>query len=93
MDSCFSIKVIGDSKTSRGDYFMTNFTAKDAPENPVWVHSDNNRYIFNTGSSSGWRIGRKGHLSTGKSYYKGKTIFFNFANNNILMHSISYKKK
>ena len=44
-----------------------------APNNSVWRHPDNNRYIFNTGNTEGWRIGKKSHLSTTQDfYYKGE---------------------
>ena len=70
--------MIGGSSTTDGIYSMTNDSADAAPNNRVWKHSEgNDRYIFNTGSSTGWRIGRNGHLSTSNYYYKSK-IFLRF---------------
>ena len=70
-EDCYSIEVIGGrSKTTRGVYFRTEeYAASDAPENPVWKHQTNDRYIFNTGTSKGWRIGKYDHLYNRKSFY------------------------
>ena len=66
----------GRSSTTAGVYSRTNEVAIRAPDNPVWKHSKgNDRYIFNTGSSKGWRIGEKVDLSTGAHWYKSKMIF------------------
>merc|ERR1719273_3108450 len=73
IDNCYSIEVTGGSSTTRGIYFKTEEYVESAPENPVWKHQENDRYIFNTGSSRGWRIGKKDHLATGKSYYSSKS--------------------
>ena len=74
INDCHSIEVSGSSNTTAGVYMRTDEFANDAPENPVWKHSKNDRYIFNTGTSIGWRIGRKDHLSNGKYYYKSNSI-------------------
>ena len=42
---------------------------KSGPTNPVWKLKDKNYYIFNTGSSEGFRIGSEEHLKIGSSYY------------------------
>ena len=64
----------GSQETSTGIYETTHEKAAEAPENPVWKHPNKDRYIFNTGSSNGWRIGYNGHLVSGKYYYKSKNV-------------------
>ena len=54
----------------------TDERALAAPNNPVWIWkpkytSQRDLYIFNTGSKSGYRMGKQEGLTTGKSYYKG----------------------
>jgi len=71
-DDCSSILVTGRSQSIAGEYLRTYDVAENAPKNPVWKHTNNDRYIFNTGSSVGWRIGKKAHLTSGKSYYKSR---------------------
>ena len=74
MNNYHSIEVTGKSRATAGIYLKTNESAEAAPNNPVWKHERRNRYIFNTGSSAGWRIGKKDHLSSGKFYYKSNFI-------------------
>ena len=73
---CFSIEVTGGrSSTPRGLYFLTQEKIESAPQNPVWKHQNEDRYIFNTGSSEGWRLGKKDHLTDGKFYFAGNLFF------------------
>ena len=48
---------------------------KSGPNNPVWKLKDQDRYIFNTGSSKGLRIGDSSDLKTGANYYKSKKLY------------------
>ena len=74
-DICEALHVTGDTSNSEGGlYLPSDERASDAPNNPVWKNSAGNRFIFNTGSSRGWRIGTKSFLSDGDYYCKGKHI-------------------
>jgi hypothetical protein len=69
-DDCYSIIVTGGrSRILQGEYIKTENYADSAPENPIYKKKTSNRYIFNTGSSKGWSIGKKDHLDSGRSYY------------------------
>ena len=71
---CPFIRVNGGYSTTSGVY--TKGYVVDERDNPVWKHSEgNDRYVFNTGSSTGWRIGRNVGLSTGSYYFKSKIFF------------------
>ena len=76
VDDCNSIKVTGRSRTTRGVYLKSQEYAESTPENPVWKHQKNDRYIFNTGSSDGWKIGKTDHLSNSKFYFSSGTSTF-----------------
>ena len=65
------------STSSSGIYLRTNERAAKAQTSPVWKHPEKDRYIFTTGSQSGWRIGKQVHLNSGRHYYKG-TVYFIF---------------
>ena len=81
-DICEAIHVTGDNSTSYSEgglYLPTNERASGAPNNPVWKRSGGKRFIFNDGSSSGWRIGQESGLTTGNYYCKGKHILTIFA--------------
>ena len=72
-DICEAIHVTGDTSNSEGGlYLPTDKRAPDAPNNPVWKLRGEDRFIFNTGSSSGWRIGAKSFLTNGHHWCKGK---------------------
>ena len=80
-DICEAIHVTGDNSTSNSEgglYLLSDERASDAPNNPVWkkfqTFGDDRRFIFNDGSSRGWRIGTKSFLSDGNYYCKGKHI-------------------
>ena len=61
---------------THGIYKRSEKHAAAAPYYPVWEHLEGkNIYIFNTGTSIGWRIGLFQSLSTGSYYYKSKIIF------------------
>ena len=73
-NNCDYIKVFGNIHRSfEGLYVETDKIVPAAPNNSVWKHPDQDRYIFNTGNAEGWRIGNKSHLSTTQDfYYKGE---------------------
>ena len=78
-NNCEYIKVPGGHPTIKGLYVETDKTVPAAPNNSVWKRRDHkmidapDRYIFNTGSAEGWRIGNESHLSTTQDfYYKGE---------------------
>ena len=62
-DDCEYIKVTTeeDSRVSSGLYVKTDERVPAAPNSSVWKHPDENEYIFNTGSTKGWRIGWKSY--------------------------------
>ena len=75
-DICEAIHVTGDTSNSEGGlYLLSDKRASDAPNNPVWKMIGGDRFIFNTGSSAGWRIGQKSSLADGAYYCRGKHIF------------------
>ena len=55
-----------------GLYVETDERVPAAPNSSVWKHHDKNKFIFNTGSTKGWRIGRKSYLNTERFDYKGE---------------------
>ena len=67
--ACEAIQVTGDTSSDinseGGLYLPTDKRASDAPNNPVWRNSAGNRFIFNTGSEKGWRIGDEESLTDG----------------------------
>ena len=63
------------STSSSGIYLRTNERAAEAQNSPAWKHPKKDRYIFTTGSQSGWRIGKQDHLDSGRHYYKGRVYF------------------
>ena len=73
-DECEFIEVTEGKSWARvnGLYVKTDERVPAAPNSSVWKHPDENAYIFNTGSTNGWRIGWKSHLSTEEFYYKGE---------------------
>ena len=81
--ACEAIQVTGDtssdSNSEGGLYLPTDKRASDAPNNPVWRNSLGNRFIFNTLSTDGWKIGSEDGLTTGNYWCKSKHIFIIFA--------------
>ena len=80
-DICEAIHVTGDTSTSNsegGFYVLADERALDAPNSPVWKNSGGKRFIFNTGTSAGWRIGDKDSLTAGDFWCKGKHILMFF---------------
>ena len=69
---CDVFEVTNGTRSSTGIYFLSNERAPAAPDLHVWKLEGKDRYIYNTGTFVGWRIGRYSSLSTGKSYYKSK---------------------
>ena len=78
---CGSIEVksgvFNGNQESVGTYFLCDEIAVGAPKNPVWKLHGKDRYIFNNGSSNGWRIGDNESLTLGLGdfYYKSKKVF------------------
>ena len=78
---CGSIEVksgvFNGKQESVGTYFLCDEIAVGAPKNPVWKLHGKDRYIFNNGSSNGWRIGDNESLTLGLGdfYYKSKKVF------------------
>ena len=74
-DICEAIHVTGDNSTSNSEgglYVHSDERASDAPDSPVWKNLAGNRFIFTTGSSDGWRIGKESSLTSGGYMCKGK---------------------
>ena len=72
---CEAIHVTGDTSTSNSEgglYMLTDERASAAPSSPVWKKSGGNRFIINTGTSTGWRIGPESSLADGSYNCKGK---------------------
>ena len=72
--ACEVIEVTNGTSSSTGNYFLSHERAGAAPNLLVWKLEGRDRYIFNTGTDNGWRIGRYMFLSTGRSYYKSKFL-------------------
>ena len=79
---CETIQVTGDaspaSNSEGGLYELSDKRASAAPNSPVWKKSGGNRFIFNTGTSLGWRIGQELSLTTGGYFCKSKHILMIF---------------
>ena len=71
-NDCEFIEVTDGSYLTTGIYIKTDKRVSNAPNNSVWKHPDEDRYIFNTGSAKGWRIGEKSHLKTEEFDYKSE---------------------
>ena len=71
-DDCEFIEVTYGEDPANGLYVKIDKRVPSAPNNSVWKHPHKNEYIFNTGSTKGWRIGKRLHLTTEKFDYKGK---------------------
>ena len=71
-DECEFIEVTEGKSWANGLYAKTEERVPSAPNSSVWKHPDKNEYIFNTGSTKGWRIGEKSHLRTEEFDYKGE---------------------
>ena len=77
---CEAIQVTGDASDSNvGLYILANERTSAKPNNPVWKTPRGDRFIFNTGTKEGWRIGPKSSLDTGSFYCKSKYIFILFS--------------
>ena len=73
---CEAIEVTADPSNSHvGLYLLSD---KKVSDNPVWKIQHGDRYIFNTGGASGWRIGSKSSLTSGSYYCHGKHILILF---------------
>ena len=79
-DECQKFEVFGGSSKTKGiytrvvlgDYINVTLDQKNLT---VWKKPTEDRFIFNKGDSSGWRIGIEGHIVTGNSYfYKSKGL-------------------
>ena len=66
-----------------GLYILANERTSAKPSNPVWKTPKGDRFIFNTGTSEGWRIGSKSSLTTGSFYCQGRYILILFNMQNI----------
>ena len=71
-DDCEFIKVTGGEYWANGLYVKTDERVPAAPNSSVWKHLDENEYIFNTGSTQGWKIGEKSYFNTEEFDYKGE---------------------
>merc|ERR1719464_1273451 len=70
-DDCEFIKVTNKKNWANGLYVKTDERVPAALNSSVWKHPDENEYIFNTGSTKGWRIGEKTYFNTEEFDYKG----------------------
>ena len=75
--NCGALLVTGDSSEG-GLYVLSNARASASLNRPVWKNYDGTRFIFNTGTATGWRIGSMEDLTTGRSSCKSKHILMNF---------------
>ena len=72
-EDCGRIQVSAGSDSYESFYGIYSLSEdKSGPNNPVWKLKDKNYYIFNTGSSSGFRSGNEKSLKTGSSWYRSK---------------------
>ena len=72
-DDCEFLEVTEGGSRVDGLYVKSDEIVPAAPNNYVWKHPDHDKYVFNTGNTEGWRIGKKSHLSTTQDfYYKGE---------------------
>ena len=70
---CGIIQVSAGSDTYDTFYGLYSLSeVKSGPNNPVWKLKDKNYYIFDSGSSHGFRIGNEKSLKTGSSWYRSK---------------------
>ena len=80
--TCEAILVTDDidlsETTDGGLYFPSDKRAPAAQNNPVWKRSRGNQFIFNTGTTDGWRVGPESGLTTGGHYCIGKHILIIF---------------
>ena len=74
---CGAILVTGDSSEG-GLYVLSNARASASLNRPVWKNYDGTRFIFNTGTTTGWRIGNMESLTDGSYYCKSKHILMKF---------------
>ena len=90
---CETIQVTEDaspaSNSEGGLYDLSDKRASAAPNSPVWKKSGGNRFIFNTGTSLGWRIGQELSLTTGGYFCKSKHILMIFTIHPILLLKIT----
>ena len=71
-DDCEFIEVTEGKSWVNGLYVKTDKRVPAAPNSSVWKHLDENEYIFNTGSTQGWKIGEKSYFNTDEFDYKGE---------------------
>ena len=72
-DDCGRIQVSAGSDSYESFYGIYSLSEdKSGPNNPVWKQKDGSFYIFNTGDSKGFRIGKEEHIKDGESYYHSK---------------------
>ena len=57
-----------------GIYLPWNERTSEKSNDPVWKIQLGDRFIFNTGSKNGYRIGSKSSLTSGSYYCQGKDI-------------------
>ena len=69
---------------------LANERPSAKPNSPVWKTPQGDRFIFNTGSKEGWRIGSKTSLATGSSYCKGKIILIVSPLQYLIIENISW---
>ena len=68
-------QVYGDDSEASGTYFKSD----EATDNLVWKLPGRDRFIFNTGSDIGWRIGKKENLTNESFLFKSKTHLQGFS--------------
>ena len=71
-NNCEFIEVTDQSTTEI--YVKTDERLPTAPNNSIWKHPDQDRYIFNTGNAKRWTIGAKSDLTTEQFDSKGDWI-------------------
>ena len=71
-DDCEFIEVTYGEGPANGLYVKTDERVPSAPNSSVWKNPHKNEYIFNTGSTQGWKIGEKSYFNTDEFDYKGE---------------------
>ena len=85
-------EVSGDDKRVIGTYMISDEVANEAPNCPVWRLEGKDMYIFNYGSSQGWRIGDKDSLTDGSFFFKSKKLVYTITYKSSLTQKKLYKK-
>ena len=70
--TCRKINVTGSYRDWTGIYYPSEQKSKLLPDSPVYKKPGYDKFIFNTNSKEGWRLGNRGGLEAGGYHYKSK---------------------